>query len=185
MKTRILSILFALTFAGVASAQMPKDSEVPPGNLPSADVDFILTANTNNIAQIAMGHAAESQGANPGISSLANHVVASHNKAQQALALLASQKHVSLPARTDADDHGEVADLHSRKPGGEFDSQYVRNVVADSDRMIAFYEAARNESVDADIRRYADIMLPALHENRDLAQAMINKQLGNETNARR
>ena len=90
----------------------------------------------------------------------------------------------TLPNRTDADDHGELADLHSRKPGGEFDAQYVRNVIADSDRMIAFYEAARAESIDPDIRRYADIMLPALRENREQAEAMVNKQLGNETKPR-
>jgi len=184
MKTRILSFVFALSFAGLAMAQMPKDTAVAPGNLPQADVDFILTANTNNITQIAMGHAADSQGANPGIHSLGNRMVASHTKAQQALSLLASQKNVALPSGTDADDHGELADLHSRKPGGEFDAQYVRNVIADSDRMIAFYEAARAESVDPDIRRYADIMLPALRENREQAEAMVNKQLGNETKPR-
>jgi hypothetical protein len=50
--------------------------------------------------------------------------------------------------------------------------------------MIAFYEAARAESIDPDIRRYADIMLPALRENRDQAEAMVNKQLGNETKPR-
>ena len=44
--------------------------------------------------------------------------------------------------------------------------------------MIEMYEAARNESVDPDIRRYADIMLPALRDNREQAVAMFNKQLG-------
>jgi putative membrane protein len=125
-----------------------------------------------------MGHAADDQGAKPGIHSLANKIVASHTKADQALRLLAAQKHVDLPARTDIDDHDELAALHARKPGGEFDAQYVRNVIDDHDRMIEMYEAARNESVDPDIRRYADIMLPALRENREQALAMFNKQLG-------
>jgi hypothetical protein len=44
--------------------------------------------------------------------------------------------------------------------------------------MIEMYEAARNESVDPDIRQYADTMLPALRENRDQAIALFNKQLG-------
>ena len=181
MKTRIACFALALLVAGSASAQMPKATEVAPGNLPTADVNFILNANSANITQIAMGHAAESKGANPGIASLAGRVVSSHNKAEQALRLLASQKNVSLPSGTDIDDHGELADLHSRNRGGDFDAQYVRNVIADSDRMIVLYEAARSESVDPDIRQYADTMLPALKENRDQAQAMINKQLGNSS----
>ena len=107
-----------------------------------------------------------------------NSIVSSHTKADQALRLLAAQKHVDLPARTDIDDHNELADLHARKRGGDFDAQYVRNVIDDHDRMIEMYEAARNESVDPDIRHYADMMLPALRENRDQALAMFNKQLG-------
>ncbi|HJT98376.1 MAG TPA: DUF4142 domain-containing protein [Rhodanobacteraceae bacterium] len=182
MNMRFLSSAFAavLAFAlvGTAAAQVPRDAEVPPGHLPQADVDFILTANSGNITQIAMGHAADSQGANPGVHSLANRIVSSHTKADQALRLLAAQKHVDLPSRTDIDDHDELADLHARKPGGDFDAQYVHNVIADHDRMIEMYESARNGSVDPDIRRYADIMLPALRENREQAIALVEKQTG-------
>jgi putative membrane protein len=183
MNVRFLTILCAAMFAltGVASAQMPRDTEVAPGHLPQADVDFILNANSANITQIAMGHAAADKAANPGVHSLGDKVSASHRKADEALQLLASQKHVDLPARTDIDDHAELADLHARNRGGDFDSQYIQDVIDDTDRMIEMYQAARNESVDPDIRRYADIMLPALRENRDQAMAMVNKQVGHQT----
>jgi putative membrane protein len=180
--TRLLSFAFAAVLAAFAAptvAQLPESVEVPPGHLPQADVDFILEANTSNITQIAMGHAAESKAANPGIHSLADRIVSSHVKADQALQLLAGQKHVDLPRSTDADDRAELADLHARRRGGDFDAQYVQNVIDDHDRMIAMYEAARSESVDPDIRRYADTMLPALYENRDQAVALVNKQTGN------
>jgi putative membrane protein len=179
---RILPFAVAAAFATFVApdveAQMPAATEVAPGHLPAADVDFILGANSSNITQIAMGHAADDQGAKPGIHSLANRIVSSHTKADQALRLLASQKNVDLPSRTDIDDHSELADLHARKPGGDFDAAYVKNVIDDHDRMIAMYEAAAHESVDPDIRRYADTMLPALRENRDQALAMFNKQTG-------
>jgi putative membrane protein len=183
MNFRFPTMLFAATlaFGGVASAQLPRDTEVAPGHLPRADVDFILNANSANITQIAMGHAAADNAANPGVHSLADKVSASHRKADEALQLLAAQKHVDLPARTDIDDHAELADLHARNRGGDFDSQYIQNVIDDHDRMIEMYESARNESVDPDIRRYADIMLPALRENRDQAVAMVNKQVGHST----
>jgi len=84
----------------------------------------------------------------------------------------------ALPRRTDIDDHNEIADLHEHRRAGDFDAQYVRNVIDDHDRMIERYEGARDESVDPDIRRYADIMLPALRADRDQALALVNKQLG-------
>jgi len=176
MKIRSLGLACAMLVAGSAAAQFPSATEVPPGELPGADVEFILDANTSNITQIAMGHAADSNGVNPGVHSLANRIVSSHAKADEALQLLASRKHVDLPRRPDVDDHGELADLHSRRPGGDFDSQYVVNVIADHDRMIQMYEAARNESIDPDIRLYADTMLPALRENREQAEALVAKQ---------
>ena len=184
MNIRFLSIAFAamFAFAGIASAQLPQATEVAPGHLPRADVDFILNANSTNITQIAMGHAAADKAANPGVHSLADRIAASHVKADQALQLLAAQKHVDLPNRTDIDDHAELADLHARNRGGDFDAQYIQNVIDDHNRMIEMYEAARNESVDPDIRRYADIMLPALRENRDQAMAMVNKQTGHSSN---
>jgi putative membrane protein len=176
-----IATAFATLVAEPAVAQLPQATEVAPGHLPRADVDFILDANTSNITQIAMGHAAESKAANPGIPPLAERIVSSHTKADQALQLMASQKHVDLPRRTDIDDHNELAQLHSLNRGGDFDSQYLKNVIDDHDRMIEMYETARNESVDPDIRHYADIMLPALRDNRDQALAMVNKQLGSSS----
>jgi len=173
-----IAAAFAAFVAPEVEAQLPAATEVAPGHMPRADVEFILGANSTNITQIAMGHAADGQGAKPGIHSLPNRIVSSHTKADQALRLLAAQKHVDLPARTDIDDHSELADLHARKPGGDFDATYVKNVIDDHDRMIAMYEAAAHESIDPDIRRYADTMLPALRENRDQAVAMFNKQTG-------
>ena len=176
-----IATAFATLVASPVEAQLPQSTEVAPGHLPRADVDFLLQANSTNITQVAMGHAADDQAANPGVHSLADRIVSSHTKADQALRLLAAQKHVDLPNRTDIDDHSELADLHARARGGDFDSQYVRNVIDDHDRMIEMYQAARNESVDPDIRRYADTMLPALRQNREQAVALVAKQPGNHS----
>lgn len=181
MDTRLLPFAMAAALAALVSgpvdAQLPRDSEVAPGHLPQADVDFLLSANTWNITQVAMGHAADSHGTSPGVHSLADRIVSSHMKADQALQLLASQKHVDLPREADGDDHDEMSDLLNRRTG-DFDAKYVQDVIDDHDRMIDMYEAARNESVDPDIRRYADIMLPALRDDRSQALALVRQQPG-------
>ena len=157
------------------SAQTPSATEVPAGQLAPSDVEFIQNANSTNVAQVAMAHAAESQAVNPGVRALATKIASSHTKADQALQMLAGQKHVDLPRTANASDNSEIADLHAHKKGGDFDAQYVRNVVSDHDRMIQMYEAARNGSPDADIRRYADIMLPALRDNLQQANALAKR----------
>jgi len=177
MNARILLLALLTLGAGfnTVSAQLPSATEVPAGQLAQSDVDFLQNANSANVAQVAMAHAAESQAVNPGVRALGTRIASSHTRADQALSRIAPRKHVDLPRSANASDNNEIADLHSHKKGGDFDAQYVRNVVADSDRMIQMYEAARNGSADADIRGYADTMLPTLRQNREQAAALLNR----------
>jgi len=183
MKTHSLALVtllaLGLPFATV-TAQMPSATAVPAGQLAQSDVDFLLSANSSNIKQIAMAHTAETGGVNPGVTALANKIVSSHTKADQALRLLAGPKHVDLPSTADSTTQSEIAELHTHKRGGDFDSEYLRDVIADHDRMIGMYEAARNGSQDADIRRYADTMLPALRANREQATSLVKRQTGSK-----
>ena len=107
MNFRFPTILFAtmLAFGGVASAQLPRDTEVAPGHLPQADVDFILNANSANITQIAMGHAAADKAANPGVHSLGDKISASHRKADEALYLAKSRGRDCVVAAADDQMH--------------------------------------------------------------------------------
>ena len=172
MNMRYLVLVTLLTLGmpfATATAQTPAATEVAPGQLAQADVDFIQNANSENVAQVAMGHAAESTAVNPGVRELGTRIASSHTRADQGLRLLAGQKHVELAHTANAADNSQISELHNRKRGADFDAQYVRTVIADHDRLIEMYEAARNASQDADIRGYADTMLPTLHANRDQA----------------
>jgi len=178
MNMRRWSLALAIFVATGAAAQLPTATEVPRGELAIDDVAFIKDANTSNITQMMLGRTAASKGTNPGIHSLADRIVASHHKADDALKLLASRKNVDIARWPTESDQAEVNDLTARNRGGDFDAQYVQDVVDDHDRMISMYEAARDQSPDPDVRQYADIMLPALRENRDQALNLIAKQPG-------
>ena len=177
MKLRILPLVMLLALGlPFATAQAPNATEVAPGQLAQADVDFIQNANSENVAQVAMGHAAESTAVNPGVRELGTRIASSHTRADQALRLLSGQKHIELPHTANAADNSQISELHNRRRGGDFDAQYVRTVIVDHDHMIEMYEAARNGSQDADIRRYADTMLPTLHSNRDQAADLAKRK---------
>lgn len=178
MKMRFvaLAVLFALAVPFAAFPQLPSATEVPAGQLAASDVEFLQDANSANVKQIAMAHTAETGAVNSGIISLATRIASSHRKADQALRLLASRKHADLPSTANDADNADIAELHTHKRGADFDARYLHYVVADTERMIGIYETARNGSQDADIRGYADKMLPALRENQKRASDLIKRQ---------
>ncbi len=166
MRIVILSLALALAGAPVAFAQLPKSTEVPPGQMALSDVDFMHAADAANIDQ--MTFAARIEG-NPmsNLKSMAKDVGVSHRKADIALRLLASNKHVELSHEMTPRAQQKADDLIRRDL--PTDNMYAEGLVRDNQDLIALYERARNESPDPDIRQYAETMLPALRHHERLA----------------
>ncbi|MEO7432598.1 MAG: DUF4142 domain-containing protein [Dokdonella sp.] len=163
VKTQLYAMLFAgATFAGGAIAQLPKAQEVPAGQMASADVDFLKTADAANMDQLMLAKRAASRAKSGGAHSLADNVVHSYSKADDALRLLAGTKHVDLAHRPTQKGGDEADALLDRK--GSIDTAYVEYVSHNTEDLIAMYETARDHSSDADVRGYADIMLGALRD---------------------
>jgi putative membrane protein len=176
-RTPLHALMFAgAAFAGAATAQLPSATEVPRGEMSRADVDFLTTADAANMDQLMLGKRAQSRAKNPGVHSLANNVVSSFTKADDALRLLAGVKHVDLAHRPSDKGRTESDDLLDRH--GALDAEYVVDVRHDTDDLIAMYEGARDQSSDPDIRRYADTMLGALHDHQRQASDLLARQTG-------
>ena len=170
MKTQFLVLALAL-FAGPVMAQLPDAEEVPPGAMAPSDVDFMHTADAANFDQMTIGNRVASRTKNSGIRSLAENVVSSHKKADDALRLLAGVKHVDLDHHMTERGQAEADEIVRRDVNVE--RMYVDGLLRDSDELIALYEAARQDSPDPDIRTYADTMLPALRDHRRQAQDLL------------
>jgi putative membrane protein len=178
MRTHLYSVLFAAaTFASGAIAQLPQTEEMPSGALAGADVDFLQTADAANMDQLMLGKRAASRARNSGVHSLADNVVRSYTKADDALRLLAAAKHVDLAHRPSEKGQDDADALLDRK--GALDREYVVGVTNDTDDLIAMYEDARDHSDDPDIRRYADTMLPALHDHQRQASDILARESDN------
>ncbi len=176
MRKLLLAIALA-TAAGSALAQLPKDTEVPAGSLAPADATFIVAANRSNVAQMMLGRTAAAKAKDGGVRTLAEAVTSSHVKANDALKLLAAQKHVDLPGKPDADQQPEVDRLTAMR-GADADRAYVDDVISDQDGLISIYQNAQDHSEDPDIRRYASIMLPSLQEHRRNASDLLARKPG-------
>jgi putative membrane protein len=167
--------IFALALSLVsmsAMAQMREAVEVPAGALDPADVEFLQTADAANIDQLTFAMRVTGR-PRTAVRSLAENVLSSHRKADDALRLLAAAKHVDLDHRMTDRAKTEADDLLRRDV--PVDRIYTEDLVRDSADMIAMYERARDTSEDPDIRWYADEMLPALRSNQRQAQDMLVK----------
>jgi len=166
MRFAILPFALALALAPAAFAQLPKSTEVPAGEMAPVDVDFMHAADAANVDQ--MTFAARIEG-NPmsNLKAMAKDVGVSHRKADIALRLLASNKHVELSHEMTPRGQQIADDLIKRDL--PTDKMYAENLVRDNQDLIAMYERVRSESPDPDIRQYADTMLPALKHHERLA----------------
>jgi putative membrane protein len=177
IRTQLYSLLFAgATFAGGAFAQLPNSEDVPRGEMSRADVDFLTTADAANMDQLMLAKRAASRAKTGAAHSLADNVVRSYSKADDALRLLAGAKHVDLAHRPTEKGREEADALLDRH--GSLDTEYIQDVAHDTDDLIAMYEGARDQSSDPDIRRYADIMLEALHDHQRQAGDLVARQNG-------
>ena len=173
MKITLLSLAFAL-FAIPAMAQLPQASEVPAGSLAPSDAEFLRTVDVSNIDQLTLGKRASSGTKHSSVRSLADNVTASHNKADSALRILADVKNVDLDHRMSERAKSEAATLVSADPAA--DRLYVTGVVRDSRDLIGLYESALATSQDADIRKFADTMLPAVRDYQRQAEELVDRE---------
>ena len=172
MKPYFVVLTLAL-FAAPVMAQLPQASEVPAGSLAPADVDFLRTVDASNIDQITLGKRAASGTRHSSVRSLADNVARSHNKADSAVRVLAGVKNVDLEHRMTERAQAEAATLVSNDPAA--DRLYVEGVVRDSRDLIALYESTLATSQDADIRKFADSMLPAVRDYQRQADELIER----------
>ncbi len=173
MKPYFVVLSLAL-LAVPAMAQLPRASEVPAGALAPADAEFLHTVDTSNIDQITLGKRAASNTRHASVRSLADNVARTHNKADSAVRVLAGVKNVSLEHHMTPRAQSEAATLVTDDPAA--DRLYVMGVARDSRDLIALYESTLATSQDADIRKFADTMLPAIRDYQRQADELIERE---------
>jgi predicted outer membrane protein len=172
-KTLLAAALATFSLAALPTpsiAQMRDALEVAPGGLDQADVDFMRTADTANIDQMTFANRIAGRSRTQA-RSLAENVLSSHRKADDALRVLAGAKHVDLEHRMSPRAQEEADDLVRKDV--PVDRLFAEDVARDGHDLIALYERTRDESRDPDIRKFADDMLPALRSNTRQAEDLL------------
>lgn len=162
---RLAAILAAIPLIAAAGISF---AAVPSGAGGKAEV-FLEKATQNAMTEVALGKLAEKNARSMGINALGSRLARDHARMNTILGQISQDK--GLPVVTSLDsDHRAIVERLSSKTGAEFDIAYAALMVSDHAKAIALFSEAA-ESDDPDLAAFAKSALPALREQKRLADS--------------
>ncbi|CAM3602344.1 DUF4142 domain-containing protein [Bordetella sputigena] len=160
--------------AGLAGCAM-HDNGGRQTMLSSSDQTFLENAAQGNQAEIQGSQMALDKASSPEVRAFAQAMIKDHTAANQKLTALATRKGYNPPTAPSVLQATELKGLNLFS-GNAFDKAYVDRIgVAAHEATIKQYETAAQSADDADIRSFAQSMLPALRHHLEMAQ-LLNQQ---------
>ena len=180
-----LVVLCQLALAQQPQQREPIDPTPPPRGTasfeppPSLAEDAPLTAQTFviraaivNMAETDLAELALSRSQNAKLQGFARKMLDEHRRAQEKLRTVAADTNIALPAMVDKK-HQDLADTLKRSEADEFDSGYIKAMVAGHDAAVALFDAAASsKTLPKPLQRYTIEMLPTIRNHRDAAHAL-------------
>jgi len=133
--------------------------------------EFMTKVADVNMAEVKLGQMAQDKGTNQRVKDFGAMMVKDHNAASDELKSLAGRKNVTLP-QTVSNDHQKKADDLNKKSGADFDKAYINAMVDGHQSTVNDFEKASKNTKDADVKAWADKMLPTLRMHLDSAKAI-------------
>lgn len=132
-----------------------------PGNLSQKDYDFIKGAASSGITEVQAGHLAKNKGVNLSVKQFGIQMINEHGKANGELRVLAQRKGIELP-KTPTEKEQKSLDKLSALNRDEFDRAYMKDMVADHEKVIKEFQWAAEKAGDPELRTWASNTLPTL-----------------------
>ncbi|HWD19915.1 MAG TPA: DUF4142 domain-containing protein [Verrucomicrobiae bacterium] len=142
-------------------ASLKSKAESPSG--------FIQKVSEDNQAEIRLAQLAQEKSSNPQVKSLAQRLAQDHQANADKLSQLAQQKNVQVSNQLSEKCQKKIDSL-SALNGAAFDKHYVRDMIKDHKKDIAFFEQAANNNSDPDVKAFAQSTLPTLKEHLQMAE---------------
>ncbi|HLG97014.1 MAG TPA: DUF4142 domain-containing protein [Bryobacteraceae bacterium] len=134
-----------------------------------ADTTFMHKAAQGGMAEVKLGQLAEQKASNQAVKDFGKRMATDHQKANDQLKSIASNKNVTLPDSMDAKDQA-LYDRLSKLSGPEFDREYMRAMVRDHRMDVNEFRRESERAKDQDVRSFASSTLPVLQQHLQLAE---------------
>jgi putative membrane protein len=170
MFTRKVSVFTA--FAAMAMFLAPTMSKADGPS--HGDKKFVTEASMAGMTEVAAAKAALATTQSDEIKTFAQKMVDDHTKANEELAGIAKTKDIEVPGTMDSKHTGMVDKLKGMT-GAEFDTAYVKMMVADHKKAVALFEKNATGADDADLKAFAAKTLPTLKEHQTMIDEIAKK----------
>ncbi len=172
-----MAALCLLTAAGPnAQAQ---SSENNKGQLSSHDYKFVSAAARGGEEEVTLGELAAQKGTDPSVREFGQRMAQDHQKVNQQLTQLASQKGATLPSTPTGREEGRVDKLKNMS-GADFDKAYMKEMVSDHKKDVKEFQSASTKADDADVKAFAAKTMPTLEEHLQMAESIQTKLSGEQ-----
>ena len=138
--------------------------------LSSKGASFIKEASAGNQSEIALAQLAQQKAQNPEVKNLAQMLEQDHQKAQEKLQTIAQAHGIQLGNTLTYTQKRTQAKL-GKLTGADFDQQYTKNMLEDHAADIKNFQKASETLDDADVKEYAQMMLPKLQTHLQHAES--------------
>ncbi len=140
------------------------------GQFTSADYKFVCAASEGGTMEVTLGQLAAEKGADQSVRDFGQHMVQDHQRLNQELTQLATQKGATLPESSTKKDEKMTEHLKSLA-GADFDKAYIKDMVRDHKKDIKEFQRVAEKADDADLKAWASKTLPTLQEHLRMAES--------------
>ncbi len=160
------------------SASTPSGTGTETGTTTSANdqQSFITQAAQDNLAEVELGRLAEAKATDPRVKQFGSTLAKDHQQGYDDLQPIAKKLNVKLPDQPDKTHEGMRTAL-DKLSGQQFDRAFVKGMIADHEKTIAFFKDKGLTSSDPQVKDYASKVLPILQKHLDTAR-QLDRQLG-------
>jgi putative membrane protein len=172
--------LVLLPFAACSSnPPPPPPPAAPPAPPPLTEQDssFITQAAFGGLAEVQDGQFAATQAARPAVKAFGKEMVTDHTQADQQLTTLATSKGATVPTALSDTDQAALTKLTALH-GRAFDTAYLRAQVAGHTQMLKLLQQEIAQGTDADLKAFAQAMLPTVQQHLAKARALAGMRRG-------
>lgn len=170
LKHTLRLALLCLALLPLASARAQENA----APLSSAEKAFIEQAHASSLGEIKIGELAKTKAMSPAAKTLAERLVADHQKADEALKKLAMDHGITLPTEPPAAEQAAYESLE-KKQEAQFDKAFARHAIKHHKKDIAKFEKAEKKATHADVKAFIEQTLPVLREHLVLAESVGGK----------
>ncbi len=175
MKSKTTTLFSASTLALCAAMLFTSHSNAAPKDtLDAADVKFVKTESAAGTAELKLAELGVQKAERADVKAFAEMLVTDHTAANKELAGLATKKGVEVSAVI-SPKHAEAFQKLEKATKADFDKEFLSDMVSDHKKCVKNFEEAAKDSKDADVKAWAEKMVPTLKAHLAKAEELAAK----------